>query len=87
MRSRSPQFRDAVPPLRPTASCGSATPSRLRRFLAASVVCLLVVAGCTGKGSQSPNAQSTERQSEAEYQLAVDLFEKGNVRAALDHTS
>ena len=87
MRWRSPQFRDAVPPRRPTASCGSAAPSRLRRFLAASVVCLLVVAGCTGKGSQSPNAQSTERQSEAEYQLAVDLFEKGNVRAALDHTS
>lgn len=87
MRSRSSQFRDAVFPTRLTASCGSGTPSRLRRFLAVTALCLVVVAGCTGKGSQSPNAQSTERQSEAEYQLAVDLFEKGNVRAALDHTS
>jgi type IV pilus assembly protein PilF len=46
----------------------------------------LVVAGCSGgKGSQNPGAQSIERQSEAEYQLAVDLFQKGNPRAALDH--
>ena len=46
----------------------------------------MLLSGCTGsKGSQNPNAQSTERQSEAEYQLAVDLFQKGNPRAALDH--
>lgn len=42
-------------------------------------------AGCTGKGSQNPNAQSIERQSDAEYDLARDLFQKGNPRAALDH--
>ena len=87
MRSRSPQFREAVPPTHLTVSCGSGTRSRVRHFLAGATLGLVAVAGCTGKGSQSPNAQSTERQSEAEYQLAVDLFEKGNVRAALDHTS
>jgi Tfp pilus assembly protein PilF len=43
------------------------------------------LAACTGKGSQNPNAQSTERQSDAEYDLARDLFQKGNPRAALDH--
>ena len=92
MRSRSPQFR--VLPVRFTASRGSGAAPRVRSFLAAVssvllalVATVLVVAGCTNKGSQSPNAQSTERQSEAEYQLAVDLFEKGNVRAALDHTT
>jgi type IV pilus assembly protein PilF len=47
---------------------------------------VLGTSACTGgKGSQNPNAQSTERQSDAEYQLAVDLFQKGNARAALDH--
>ena len=41
---------------------------------------------CSGtKGSQAPGAQSVERQSDSEYDLARDLFEKGNPRAALDH--
>lgn len=48
-------------------------------------VSALVVA-CSGtKGSQAPNAQSLERQSDSEYDLARDLFEKGNPRASLDH--
>jgi Tfp pilus assembly protein PilF len=53
-----------------------------------AVVALFLVApltACTGKGSQNPNAQSVERQSDSEYDLARDLFEKGNPRAALDH--
>lgn len=36
-------------------------------------------------GSTSPNAQSPERQAEAEYDLARDLFGKGEPRQALDH--
>jgi type IV pilus assembly protein PilF len=98
MRSRSSQFRAAVlaPLTLPSASLRSGSrgrgisprPTRLR--LAALVafsafVGLASVTGCTGKGSQNPNAQSTERQSDAEYDLARDLFEKGNPRAALDH--
>ena len=81
-----------APPPR-TPACGSGTGSRVRSALAAfaALAPLAVVVacapGCSGKGSQAPNAQSVERQSEAEYQLAVDLFEKGNVRAALDHTT
>lgn len=37
--------------------------------------------------SSNPQAQSPERQSEAEYDLAVDYFHKGNVRVALDHAN
>lgn len=40
---------------------------------------------CSGKGAQNPGAQSVERQSDAEYDVARDLFQKGNPRAALDH--
>jgi len=43
-----------------------------------------VAVACTGKGTQ-PGAQSPERQSDAEYDLARDLFQKGQARAALDH--
>lgn len=52
---------------------------------AATAVLVLLITACTGKGSQNPGAQSVERQSDAEYALARDLFEKGNPRAALDH--
>lgn len=38
-----------------------------------------------GAGGGAPNAQSPERQSDAEYDVARDLFQKGNPRAALDH--
>lgn len=79
------------------APFGSGTAFHLRSTYAAATLGLFTLAlaitlglalGCSStKGSQSPNAQSVERQSEAEYQLAVDLFEKGNPRAALDHTT
>ncbi|HEY8073979.1 MAG TPA: tetratricopeptide repeat protein [Labilithrix sp.] len=47
---------------------------------------MLATWGCTGnKGGSGPNAQSPERQSDAEYDLARDMFAKGNPRAALDH--
>jgi len=45
----------------------------------------LLLAACAGKGAQGAGAQSPERQSDAEYDLARDLFQKGNARAALDH--
>src|SRR5262245_3367297 len=64
----------------------------------ALLACTLCVAGVTmssaitcagcgggGAGSQAPGAQSPERQSEAEYDLARDSFYKGSPRAALDH--
>ncbi|MBX3187131.1 MAG: tetratricopeptide repeat protein [Labilithrix sp.] len=47
------------------------------------LVSLLSVAACAGKGGAG--AQSPERQSDAEYDLARDLFMKNNPRAALDH--
>ena len=94
MRSRSSQFRAAVLPV--ASSRGSGVASRLRPVRAARAARAAALAGprarrprvargCTGKGSQNPNAQSVERQSDAEYDLARDLFEKGNPRAALDH--
>lgn len=46
----------------------------------------LAAAACSGgKTGPGPNAQSPERQSEAEYDVARDLFHKDNPRAALDH--
>lgn len=42
---------------------------------------------CAGQKNQSPNAQSPEKQSDAEYDVARDLFSKGNARPALDHVN
>ena len=41
--------------------------------------------GCTPKNPGGPGAQSPERQSEAEYDLARDSFQRGQPREALDH--
>jgi Tfp pilus assembly protein PilF len=43
------------------------------------------VVACAGKSAGQPNAQSPERQSDAEYDIARDLFTKGNARTAIDH--
>jgi Tfp pilus assembly protein PilF len=40
---------------------------------------------CAGSKAQQAGAQSPERQSDAEYDIARDLFQKGNARVALDH--
>lgn len=90
MRSRSSQFRAAVlAPLSLTVAAASVRLFSVRAARAAlvalAVVGLAALPACTGKGSQNPNAQSSERQSDAEYDLARDIFEKGNPRAALDH--
>jgi type IV pilus assembly protein PilF len=44
---------------------------------------LFALAACASKGN-TPPAQSPERQSDAEYDVARDLFQKGNPRPALD---
>jgi type IV pilus assembly protein PilF len=44
----------------------------------------LVLAGCVTKQSL-PGAQSPERQSDAEYDLALEYFRSGQPRVALDH--
>lgn len=43
------------------------------------------LSACTGKGPSQPGAQSEERQSEAEYDVAREFFGKHQYRAALDH--
>jgi Tfp pilus assembly protein PilF len=45
----------------------------------------LGISGCGGAAQSAPGAQSVERQSEAEYDLARDTFYKGDPRNALDH--
>lgn len=45
----------------------------------------LAASACSGKGANSPSGQGAERQSEAEYDVARDLFYKGEARSALDH--
>lgn len=56
-------------------------------LLSLVVLTSLGVVACSGggRGTDGPNAQSPERQSDAEYDLARDLYQKGNPRAALDH--
>ncbi len=51
----------------------------------ALAIAALSAVGCTGKSSSQPNAKSPETQSDAEYDLARDLFQKGKPREALDH--
>lgn len=45
----------------------------------------LGASACTGKGPGQPGAQSEERQSEAEYDVAREFFGKRQYRAALEH--
>ena len=52
---------------------------------AAALASIALATGCTGKNSSQPNAKSPEVQSDAEYDLARDLFQKGKPREALDH--
>lgn len=59
--------------------------SSATRSAAIGLVGLVGLVGCSGKGPQGPNAQSPERQSDAEYDLARDFFQKGQPRVALDH--
>lgn len=61
----------------------SSVPHVLVALGAAGALCAL--SACAGKANQSPNAKSPELQSDAEYDLARDFFQKGQVRVALDH--
>ena len=47
--------------------------------------CLMVLASACAPASGNPHAQSPERQSEAQYDLAREYFYKGHPREALDH--
>lgn len=53
--------------------------------IASAIGGALVLSACGGGNAQQPGAQSPERQSEAEYDLARDSFYKGAPREALDH--
>jgi len=59
--------------------------SSLMTLGAAIAIALTLIAGCTSANKGQPGAQSPERQSDAEYDIARDLFAKGNARMALDH--
>jgi Tfp pilus assembly protein PilF len=56
-----------------------------RVCVTAGMVFALLASGCASGKGQQPGAQSPERQSDAEYDIARDLFQKGNARLALDH--
>jgi Tfp pilus assembly protein PilF len=51
-----------------------------------SAFALTFVLACGTKGANAPGAQSPERQSEAEYDVAKEYFSKDQPRAALDHS-
>jgi Tfp pilus assembly protein PilF len=67
----------------PSAARGFAT--RVRTASACVALSGLALSACAGGKAEQPGAQSPERQSEAEYDVARDLFSKNNPRAALDH--
>jgi Tfp pilus assembly protein PilF len=50
-----------------------------------SLLLVLPASGCAKKDGNLPGAKSPEAQSDAEYDVARDLFFKGQPRAALDH--
>jgi len=55
-------------------------------MIAMTVLCLFgalsMMAGCS---NGKPEVKNPERQSDAEYDIARDLFQKGNTRVAIDH--
>ncbi len=52
----------------------------------ATALCTLFACGGSQNGdADSPRAQSPEKQSDAEYDVARDYFSKGSPRVALDH--
>jgi len=54
--------------------------------LTATIVTIAAVAGCSPTGAGNGiSAQSPERQSETEYDLARDLYTRGQNREALEH--
>ena len=54
-------------------------------LIAVAAASALALVACASGKTQQPGAQSPERQSDAEYDIARDLFQKGNPRLALDH--
>lgn len=85
MRSRSIQTSRAAAPSVAQAPRGERP--RVRRVTALFVALLLAacLAACASGNKGQPGAQSPERQSDTEYDLARDLFQKGQARPALDH--
>lgn len=55
------------------------------RAVALALGLVVALVACSGAKGQQPGAQSPERQSDAEYDIARDLFTRGNAREALDH--
>lgn len=53
-------------------------------FSFGSIVAVVACVGCSPRGASSP-ATDPQRQSEAQYDVARDYFEKGQPRLALDH--
>lgn len=58
---------------------------RLRFSLPVIVVLAGLATAACGGNKGNPGAKSPEAQSDAEYDIARDLFQKGNPRPALDH--
>jgi type IV pilus assembly protein PilF len=73
MRVRSPSTHRA------------AAPNAAPRVCLVALSILLGLLNACGGGKSQQGVQNPERQSDAEYDIARDLFQKGNIRAALDH--
>lgn len=60
-------------------------PWRSARWTALFAAATLLWVACASGKAQQPGAQSPDRQSDAEYDIARDLFQKGSPRLSLDH--
>ncbi len=70
---------------RPSPKTTRTLRSALRAFASAAVVCGVVTSAACGGKSTGGGVHSPERQSESEYDLAVDTYHKQDYRQALDH--
>jgi len=61
------------------------TPATTTRMTAFAATALMLVACSGGKTTGQPGVANPERQSDAEYDLARESFQKGDSRTALDH--
>ena len=73
--------------LRSPTSQRVAAPHALGVALLGGLAFVAFLAGCSGAKGQQGGAQSPERQSDAEYDIGRDLFQKSQARAAIDHVT
>ena len=86
-RRLNPMTSVARPASRRRGVAGCLCRSRVARFVSVSIVLsAALTTGACSRSGRSSNTPDTERQSDAEYDVARDLFGRRDPRGALAHT-